>query len=535
MTSSKKNSASSKPKGNDVPEPSLLKKKRRGTSYSSAAAVACIAIAITVLSSHGIHRLGDLIFPSDVLEETSSDDKYREAMQLWNSEPIDRIPLSIMTHAKFIQEYVSQRKPVVITGAYADSPLTEGVDDESWGWEGMKRRFGDVKLETRILGGTKGCTSTGLCEGKTVTIKELFDEHFLNKGGDRKRAVPYPHDIQLETVLPDMFAAYQKHAFFAENALLPMNSGTDRWPSLFFGAKGTQTNLHVDNMGTSFTMAVFRGRKQFMLIDPKYGHQLCMERPNRGLDYGVGEDPFTPDFGRCLGAKTVPVLFADVKAGDILFVPGSYHHAARNLEASVGISQNFLTAYDYPSIMESLGGYVPKLKRQMKQQFGGQPTKITMEFLALRDMFRLISETGYSVDWSRGKQWWNANELTTEAHERIMQHMEKVVRSTPSNPMKVATRLAYFINIRTMVAALKAIGAWDCLKMKGGQDIIQESPGGEAVAPKMTERLEKAFTLNQDPTCQSKYRIFMNEVENVSIPNAVQTLGMEKGLSLHCC
>jgi hypothetical protein len=37
-----------------------------------------------------------------------------------------------------------------------------------------------------------------------------------------------------------MFEAYQKHAFFAENLLLPMNSDKDRWPS-FFGATGTQT------------------------------------------------------------------------------------------------------------------------------------------------------------------------------------------------------------------------------------------------------------------------------------------------------
>jgi hypothetical protein len=334
-----------------------------------------------------------------------------------------------------------------------------------------------------------------------------------------------------------MFETYQKHAFFGDNLLLPLKGGTDRWPSLFFGARGTQTNLHVDNMGTSFTMAVFRGRKQFMLIDPKHGDKLCMERPNRGLHYGVGEDPFKPDFERCPSAKEVPVWFADLKAGDLLYAPGSYHHAARNLEDSVGISQNFLTVHDYPSIMESIGGFVPKLERQMKQNSGQQPTSITMDFLAIRDMFRLLSETGYRSDWSKGKQWWNANELTAEAHERVMQHMEKVIETAgPQERFKVATKLAYFINIRSMVASLKAIGAWDCLKRNGGIDIIQEPlPEGESAAPKLMARLEKAFALNPDHACQSIFRAFMNEVESVSIPNAVQSLGKEKGLSPQCC
>jgi hypothetical protein len=506
--------------------------------YSSAILVVCIAIALSLLTSYDMLRFSNVgsILESDVSSQMTADEKYEEAMQLWNSQPVDRVPFSEMTHEKLMQQYIVHRKPVVITGAYADSPLTEGVDDESWGWEGMKRRFGNVKLETRVLGGTKGCTGTGLCEGKTVTIKELFDEYFLNEKRNVKR-VPYPHDVQLEVVIPEMFETYQKHAFFGENLLLPLKVGTDRWPSLFFGARDTQTNLHIDSMGTSFTMAVFRGRKQFMLIDPKYGSKLCMERPNKGLHYGVGEDPFKPDFERCPSAKDIPALFADLKAGDIFYAPGSYHHAARNLEDSVGISQNFLTVHDYASIMESLGGYVPKLERQTKQNSGQQPTSITMDFLALRDMFRLLSETDYRSDWSQGKQWWNANEMTVEAHERVMQHMEKVIEAaSPHERLKVATRLAYFINIRTIVAALKAIGAWECLKRKGGIDIIQElPPEGQAVAQNMMQRLEKAFALDLGGACQSIFRIFMNEVESVSIPNAVQSLGKEKGLSPQCC
>ena len=47
-----------------------------------------------------------------------------------------------------------------------------------------------------------------------------------------------------------MYGVYRKHAYFVENWLLPLSEGFDHWPSLFFGATGTRTGLHVDNFGT---------------------------------------------------------------------------------------------------------------------------------------------------------------------------------------------------------------------------------------------------------------------------------------------
>jgi hypothetical protein len=145
----------------------------------------------------------------------------------------------------------------------------------------------------------------------------------------------------------------------------------------------------------SFTMAVFRGRKQFILIDPKDGPKLCMEKPKQGLFYGIGQDPFKPDFNRCPSAKRVVSLFADVKAGDLLFVPGSYHHAACNLEDGVGISQNFITVYDYASVLESLFGYYASLKLQHQMQNGEEPTGLMMDLFALRDLFKLLPNGGF--------------------------------------------------------------------------------------------------------------------------------------------
>ena len=93
-------------------------------------------------------------------------------------------------------------------------------------------------------------------------------------------------------------------------------------------------------------MAVFRGRKQFLWIGATEVEKLCLDRPTPGLDYGLGADPFNPDFTWCPEAKEATAWFADVKAGDVLYTPSHMHHAARNLVHSVGISQNFFTVHD---------------------------------------------------------------------------------------------------------------------------------------------------------------------------------------------
>ena len=249
-----------------------MQKKRQCTSFYSVVVSLAIAI-IAAAETHAVcasqHNKSD----SCSAVATESDKEYNEALRLWKSKEVNRVPFSEITLPK-IHEYMRRRLPVVIVGAYAHSNLTEGVNDGEWGWEGMKRRFGHIELETKVWGMDRSnkCTSTGLCQGRNITVRELFDGYFLNKPSGKIK-VPYPHDLSLETAIPEMFEAYQKHTFFAENLLLTLKEGVDHWPSLFFGARGTRTGLHVDNMGT---VSVDYLKCYFVFI--LYGHtsQTCI-------------------------------------------------------------------------------------------------------------------------------------------------------------------------------------------------------------------------------------------------------------------
>ena len=472
---------------------------------------------------------------------------FQQSLNEWKGTMVDHVPYDEMTHDRFFAEYQVKRKPVVIKGIYASSPLTEGINDEEWGWQAMRDRFGHVELENRVTSNVskKGCTGTGLCEGEPIQLRDLIDQYFLNEnsgngsGKREKKNSPYPHDIELKKFLPSMFEIYQKPSLIAENLLLPIKNGKDRWPSLFFGAKGTQTNLHVDSMGTTFTMAVFRGRKQFLMFDAKDGPKLCMENPSIGLDYGVGLDPFKPDFIHCPEAATANALFADVGPGDLLFMPGHIHHAARNLVHSVGISQNLFTVTDYDAMMEDFGGYVTNIKKRRSKT--GEKFNVGMDFLSTRDLFRLLAETNFRSNWRNDKPFWNAEEASNESYKRIKSHLTKVVKE---NASKYAPRPAYFCNYELLIIALKEYGVWSCLNETGRETLLAQvsyaphSKNKSKSKPEMMTLIDSTLKRNaniSNPLCSPIIEKYMSDVLDVEVQKAVSTLGGESGLTKYCC
>jgi len=442
---------------------------------------------------------------------------------------IDQVPFEDMTHELFFGTYQARRIPVVLTGAYAGSPL---LSDELYGWQALHDRFGHVVFPTRIprASSKKSCTGTGLCVGPNITLGELLEAHFLNddteEDGDGKKEkkavdvnkIPYPHDESLEKMLPEMYEDYKTLSYFGENLLLAAKNGKDRWPSIFFGARGTQTGLHVDSMGTSFTMAVFRGRKQFILLDAKEGLKLCMDTPLPFLDYGI--EAFKPNFDRCPAARNAKAMFASIGPSDILFMPGSYHHAAWNVEDSIGVSQNFLSVNDYDSIMESFVGYAQDVKREMKRRRGGEKEqiKVSFGFLAMRDFFRFLAETGYLSNWRDGPTYWKPKDATNESFKRIATHMYQVLLKDKDQ----AWRPAYFCSPKLAQIALKFSDAYSCLPAE-----IRNRLEGEDLPDDVSRVLEPAFLNGGD--CQHFEHSWNRLMDTVT--NAAPLLEHEKALT----
>lgn len=241
------------------------------------AAVGLLAIVVfdwIKTSSHHHHQS----FPHhDGTATTNWTDMLSEEdlMKLWGVHPekgqVDRIPLSEMTHEKFLNEYLIPRRPFVIEGAYATSPLSDSNGD--WSFQNIRQKFGHLQLPYKIppqVGDNYNCSLAGLCIKNDLTLGQMMDETVLLPIAERQKRLkanipqPYPHDMNLQKYLPEIYHVYQKLSYFTENLKTSSNpGGLEHWPSLFFGPIGTTSGLHVDDKGLSFTMAVFQGRKQF--------------------------------------------------------------------------------------------------------------------------------------------------------------------------------------------------------------------------------------------------------------------------------
>ena len=461
---------------------------------------------------------------------------------------VERVPLSQMTHEKFYSEYVVPRKPVVIEGAYNDNPLVD--PDGDWSFENIHKKYGHIQLPSYMIplqaGNNYNCSDAGLCKKyDDKTIGEMFEETFLLPLEERKRRIirglpqPYPHDICLQKVLPDIFHhAYKKLSYFGENLLLGAKKGYDKWPSLFFGPAGSSTGLHVDGMGTSFTMAVFRGIKQFVLF-PNISHMrfLCMDAPLQASKYGI--DALNPNFSNeygCPNAKQASPVFATLRPGDILYVPGSTPHAARNLEDSIGIAHNFLTLEDYHSHLESGPfGYDLTLSRNNDLTNNGKIEKsrieVTPEFVAMTDLFLLLKDTGYKSDWSQDSLFLHPDESKQMAYDRIVEHLEEKVLENEVSAKKYATRVAFLIGNRFAVIALRAAGIWDECLNKNDRETVLVNPH-RFPDDETRNRLFALFerTKGSSIECQQKMDDYLSKVES-GLVQAGKEIYKEKTLS----
>jgi hypothetical protein len=282
--------------------------------------------------------------------------------------------------------------------------------------------------------------------------------------------------------------------------------------------------LYVNDL-ISFSSAVVPHMS--VLFDAPDAQHLCMDRPIPASRYGI--DIFQPDFDHCPNAlaKTNP-LFASVGPGDILYVPGTTIHAARNMEDGIGIGQNFHTVADYVSLMESGPMGYDATQARIHNNEKGTGVQVDPDFFALRDMFLLLKETDYNSDyWSEGPLYLGADESRTIAYERVLDHLQRALEKEP----KLATRIAFLSGNRFAVLAMKAAGVWDCLDVKEREFVFIKAHGSK-IKDETRERIHATFKRfgHTDGSCPRVLQEYLNAIEK-GLASAGQAVWEEKTLS----
>ena len=241
------------------------------------------------------------------------------------------------SRAEFLDNYYSQNKPCVITGAMDDWPaLTK------WDGDYLKKRCGDKIVEVQAnRNSDDDYELNSIKHKKDMPFREIVDiiesgvetnDWYItanNSGKNKEALIALWDDIRY----PDYLDPNHDHGngFF------------------WYGPAGTVTPIHHDL--TNNFMAQVRGRKRVKIIAPAdspyvYNNQHCFSPV----------DMENPDLEKYPLWANVNVLDVEIGPGDLFFLPVGWWHHVRGLEISITMTfTNFMFDNDFSASYSTYG------------------------------------------------------------------------------------------------------------------------------------------------------------------------------------
>jgi hypothetical protein len=308
-----------------------------------------------------------------VRRQMCADEQARAGAALEAARPMERRDARTLTMADFARDFAERRRPVIITGLLAEiasSPLTLARVVATMGSR-------TVPVKRHVEGSVRWAR---LEDCGRMRVDALIRRRDGEGGGSGvgpesapspKRARPNPtrgdipavasptqyavasgmylHDFGLPLGAPEVLDAmsFRVPKYFASDLLqiaqrVASSGGgggggggaaaaaaggrderasllfADAWPSLFVGAKGTQSDVHVDSIGSHFWMALMEGVKQWTVWSPAAAPLLSPRYYEGSLDATFQ--------CRDVGERWTATL----RPGEVIFVPAHAPHRALN-------------------------------------------------------------------------------------------------------------------------------------------------------------------------------------------------------------
>lgn len=246
------------------------------------------------------------------------------------TENIDRV--SGLSVEEFCELYENANRPVIITDAIADWPALH-----LWGREYLNQAFG----ENTVIVGDAPMRFSSYCKYMDAQSDELplylFSKNFC------EAAPQLSNDFRV----PDYFA---EDLFSA----LPSDSRPDyRW--LICGPYKSGSTFHQDPNATSAWNAVVKGSKRWIMYPPHVtppGVRVSEDGADVACPVSLME--WFLSFYDYKDATGVVPLECTLKAGEVLFVPRRWWHMAINLEETIAVTQNYVSAANLKHVLAFL-------------------------------------------------------------------------------------------------------------------------------------------------------------------------------------
>jgi hypothetical protein len=214
----------------------------------------------------------------------------------------------------FADSFLKHNRPVVFKDMAKDWPaLTK------WNKEYFTEKYAQnqVKVYDSNFGTPGGKYMSSL---KTMNFADYLDD--LESGETTLRMFLYniikeAPELKDDLDLPTIMDGFSKNFMF-----------------MFFGAKGSITQLHYDIDMSHVFHTAFSGIKRFYLFAPAESKNLY-RHPFTIRSY---VDPVNPDFERYPKLKDVVGDYVELQAGETLFIPAGYWHHVVYDEPSYALS-----------------------------------------------------------------------------------------------------------------------------------------------------------------------------------------------------
>ncbi|SDE75180.1 cupin-like domain-containing protein [Epilithonimonas hungarica] len=234
--------------------------------------------------------------------------------------PIDIV--DDITKEEFFEKYLKPRKPVVIKNMARKWPAYQ-----KWTMEYIKEVVGDVTVP--LYDSAKADPAAPI---NTPTTEMKFADYI-------DMIQREPTDLRIFFFDPIKHAPKILNDYISPKEL--MGGFLDKYPSMFFGGKGSVTFLHFDIDMAHIFHTHFNGRKHILLFDYKWKERLY-QLPY--ATYALEDfDIENPDFEKFPALDGIEGIECFLEHGDTLFMPTGWWHWMKYLDGSFSIS---LRAWD---------------------------------------------------------------------------------------------------------------------------------------------------------------------------------------------
>lgn len=234
--------------------------------------------------------------------------------------PIDVV--EDISKEEFREKYLIPRKPVVIRNMAKKWPAYQ-----KWTMEYIKEAVGDV--EVPLYDSSKADPAAPI---NSSAMKMKFGDYIdlIQREPTNLRIFFFDPIKNAKKLLDDYISPKEL-----------MGGFLDKYPSMFFGGKGSETFLHYDIDLAHIFHTHFNGRKKVLLFENKWKERLyLLPFATYALeDYNIAK----PDFDKFPALNGVQGIECYLEHGDTLFMPTGWWHYMEYLDGSFSIS---LRAWD---------------------------------------------------------------------------------------------------------------------------------------------------------------------------------------------